>query len=399
MRCLLLDTLDGSTLPALPRVIAVTPGSACDEVRTIVSDTTRQSTSSLTPRAASPEVMPQIEGDLGARMQAVMATLFREGAQAVVLIGSDLPHIVPDTIAETLDVLARDRDALVLGPASDGGYYLIASRRLPDVFTGIEWGSDRVFASTIEAATIAGFRVHQLPGNSPTSTRWMTCEPPLPVVAHRARPPGLARTCSFYRLLPTAYRLLPTACLLPTAYRLLPTAYRLLPTAYRLLPTAYRWAGRRILAAFRGAGLMLWIWCMATSPGKTPSSRSRWSSSSKTIRARGCCTRRYLTDSGFRTIEAHNGFQAFEKAQTHHPDAVVTDLAVPGMDGFEFCRALRASASTKDVPIVAITGYPDYLTNPERIRQAGITRVMTKPCNLENIVLELRRLLNGQATT
>ena len=107
----------------------------------------------------------------------------------------------------------------------------------------------------------------------------------------------------------------------------------------------------------------------------------------------------YLTDSGFRTVEAHNGFQAFEKAQTHRPDAVLTDLAVPGMDGFGFCRALRASASTKNVPIVAITGYPDYLTNPERISQAGIARVMTKPCNLENIVQELRRLLNGQGIT
>ena len=154
LRCLLLDTLD---------VIVVTPGSACDEVRAIVSDARGQSTSSPTPRAASPAVMPQIDGDLGARMQAVMATLFREGAKAVALIGSDLPHIVSDTIAETFDVLARDRDALVLGPASDGGYYLIASRRVPDVFTGIEWGRDRVFASTIEAATIAGFRVHQLP--------------------------------------------------------------------------------------------------------------------------------------------------------------------------------------------------------------------------------------------
>jgi uncharacterized protein len=163
LRCLLLDTLDGATLPALRRVIAVTPGSACDEVRAIVSDAIGPSTSSPTLHVTSPDVMPQIDGDLGARMQAVMATLFREEAQAVALIGSDLPHIVPGTIAETFDVLARDRDALVLGPASDGGYYLIASRRMPDVFTGIEWGSDRVFASTIEAATIAGFRVHQLP--------------------------------------------------------------------------------------------------------------------------------------------------------------------------------------------------------------------------------------------
>jgi rSAM/selenodomain-associated transferase 1 len=170
LRCLLLDTLDGATLPTLRRVIAVTPGSACDEVREIVSDATRQSPSSPTSRAVSPDVMAQIDGDLGTRMQAVMTTLLREGATAVALVGSDLPHIVPGMIAETFDVLARDPDALVLGPASDGGYYLIASCRVPDVFTGIEWGSDRVFARTIEAATIAGFRVHQLPVLSDVDT-------------------------------------------------------------------------------------------------------------------------------------------------------------------------------------------------------------------------------------
>jgi rSAM/selenodomain-associated transferase 1 len=170
LRCLLLDTLDGATLPALRRVLVVTPGSACDEVREIVSEASRPSASSPTSQEVSLDVMPQIEGDLGARMQAVMATLFREGATAVALIGSDLPHIVPRTIAETFHVLARDRDALVLGPAADGGYYLIASRRLPDVFAGIEWGSDRVFARTREAATIAGFHVHQLPVLSDVDT-------------------------------------------------------------------------------------------------------------------------------------------------------------------------------------------------------------------------------------
>ena len=86
-----------------------------------------------------------------------------------------------------------------------------------------------------------------------------------------------------------------------------------------------------------------------------------------------------------------------KRRRTHHPDAVLTDLAVPGMDGFEFA-ARFARRPARRTPIVAITGYPDYLTNPERICQPA-SRVMTKPCNLENIVRELRRLLNGQATT
>ena len=149
LRCLLLDTLDGTALPGLRRVIAVTPGRACDEVRQMVG-------------AIDAIVMPQADGDLGARMQATMATMFQGGATAVALIGSDVPHIAPATIAEAFDVLGRDREALVLGPATDGGYYLIGARRVPPVFTGVEWGSGRVLARTVEAAAAAGFRVHEL---------------------------------------------------------------------------------------------------------------------------------------------------------------------------------------------------------------------------------------------
>ena len=106
--------------------------------------------------------------------------------------------------------------------------------------------------------------------------------------------------------------------------------------------------------------------------------------------------REYLTESGFRTVEAHNGFQALEKAHQFQPDAVLTDLMVPGMDGFEFCHALQASTRAAQIPILAITGYPEYLNDPDRIRRAGISRVLTKPCDPEDIVRELRRLLNGE---
>ena len=155
LRALLLDTLDGAALPGLRRVIAVTPASACDEVREM---------------AGPIEVMPQAEGDLGDRMRAAMETLFREGATAVVLIGSDLPHIDSAMIAEAFGVLAADRDALALGPSEDGGYYLIGACRVPDVFQGIEWGSDRVLASTERVACAHGFRVHRLAALSDVDT-------------------------------------------------------------------------------------------------------------------------------------------------------------------------------------------------------------------------------------
>jgi two-component system, cell cycle response regulator DivK len=104
--------------------------------------------------------------------------------------------------------------------------------------------------------------------------------------------------------------------------------------------------------------------------------------------------REYLQNDGFRTIDAHNGFQALEKARDLRPNAVLTDLAVPGMDGFEFCRALRDSPSTRSIPILAVTGHSEYLEQPDRFAQAGIAHVLIKPCAPDVIAFELRRLLN-----
>lgn len=103
--------------------------------------------------------------------------------------------------------------------------------------------------------------------------------------------------------------------------------------------------------------------------------------------------RDYLGVAGFRIADAHNGFQALEKARELRPDAVLTDLAVPGMDGFAFCRALKDLPGTRDIPILAMTGHPEYLADRDRIRDAGISQVLSKPCDLDVVVRELRLLL------
>ena len=108
--------------------------------------------------------------------------------------------------------------------------------------------------------------------------------------------------------------------------------------------------------------------------------------------------RDFLVQSGFRTADAHNGHQALEKAQQLVPDAVITDLAVPGMDGFEFCRKLHQSVGTREIPVLAVTGHPEYLDQHERFRQAGIARVLAKPCDLDLIARELRALLDRSST-
>ena len=104
--------------------------------------------------------------------------------------------------------------------------------------------------------------------------------------------------------------------------------------------------------------------------------------------------REHLSRCGFRIVDAHNGHQALAKVHELQPDAVVTDLNVPGMDGFEFCRTLQQSAVTRTIPILAITGHSQYLDEPDRFRHAGISHVFTKPCAPDAIAHELRRLLD-----
>jgi CheY-like chemotaxis protein len=108
--------------------------------------------------------------------------------------------------------------------------------------------------------------------------------------------------------------------------------------------------------------------------------------------------REYLEHDGFRIVDAHNGHQALEKARELCPNAVLTDLNVPGMDGFEFCRALRQLEASRAIPILAVTGHAEYLEQPDRFEQAGIAHVLIKPCPPDVIAYELRRLLQRGAT-
>lgn len=153
LTALLLDTLDGAAAPGVSRVVSVTPGSACSEVRSLVPPDV-----DVMPQPDGPPGGP-LDGTLGERMRSTFASLLENGARAVVLIGSDLPAMTPAIVATAFQILERDPGALVLGPAADGGYYLIGATRVPPVFGGIEWGSQLVLAQTKAAAAAAGLRV------------------------------------------------------------------------------------------------------------------------------------------------------------------------------------------------------------------------------------------------
>jgi CheY-like chemotaxis protein len=84
----------------------------------------------------------------------------------------------------------------------------------------------------------------------------------------------------------------------------------------------------------------------------------------------------YLTHSGLRVDAASSGRRALERAHEHRPNVVVTDIAMPEMDGAELSRRLRADPPTRDIPIIAVTG-----NAVARAREAGCDVVLEKPCD------------------
>ena len=102
------------------------------------------------------EYRPQGSGDLGLRMQRSFEDAFRAGATEAVIIGTDIPEITDVIIQKAFDALKLKN--LVLGPAKDGGYYLIGlqkdtlSQAISNLFLGINWGAEDVLEKTIKIA-------------------------------------------------------------------------------------------------------------------------------------------------------------------------------------------------------------------------------------------------------
>lgn len=105
---------------------------------------------------------PQSEGDLGQRLAAFFAQQFQTGARSVIAMGTDSPTLPVENIERAFAAL--ESADVVLGPATDGGYYLIGCRpEHPPLFTGIAWSSARVLAQTVETLNDPHWRLSVLP--------------------------------------------------------------------------------------------------------------------------------------------------------------------------------------------------------------------------------------------
>ena len=102
--------------------------------------------------------------------------------------------------------------------------------------------------------------------------------------------------------------------------------------------------------------------------------------------------RAILTAAGYRVLEASSGVQALELMHGEKPQAMLLDVSMPGMTGYEVCEAVRRDPEFKALPVLMVTG----LSLPEeraRGMQAGATEFITKPFDRRELLTRLRASL------
>ena len=101
---------------------------------------------------------------------------------------------------------------------------------------------------------------------------------------------------------------------------------------------------------------------------------------------------------GYRTLEVDSGEGAIEAARAHAPALILMDYQLPGIDGIETFRRLRADPAIARMPIVAVTAsaMPEDLA---RMREAGFDGFETKPISVKNLLATIQSLLAGESAT
>lgn len=98
----------------------------------------------------------------------------------------------------------------------------------------------------------------------------------------------------------------------------------------------------------------------------------------------------FLSEKGFRVTEAADGEEALAKATQLQPDLIVMDLSLPGMDGLEAARRIKAGETTSHIPVVILTAYDMGSVAP-----TDCEGFLTKPCLPDDMIREITRVLDG----
>lgn len=96
----------------------------------------------------------------------------------------------------------------------------------------------------------------------------------------------------------------------------------------------------------------------------------------------------------YETIEALTGDDGVRMAQTHRPDLILMDIQLPGTDGYEATRRIKANPALSHIPIIAVTSYA-LSGDAGKARNAGCAEYITKPYSPRQLLATVRRYLDG----
>ncbi len=106
----------------------------------------------------------------------------------------------------------------------------------------------------------------------------------------------------------------------------------------------------------------------------------------------------YLLEYDFEILIARSGDQGLARAQATHPAMILLDIVMPGMDGFEVCRRLKADAATQDIPVIFLTALGET-EHKVKAFQLGAVDYITKPLQREEVLARVLTHLRLRALT
>ena len=98
----------------------------------------------------------------------------------------------------------------------------------------------------------------------------------------------------------------------------------------------------------------------------------------------------FLTSQGYEVVLASNGKEAIELAKSESPNAILLDFKMPGINGVETCRRLRAEEQTQYIPVIMVTAFG---TTKIEATEAGADDIIYKPFNLADLALRVKSIL------
>ncbi len=103
-----------------------------------------------------------------------------------------------------------------------------------------------------------------------------------------------------------------------------------------------------------------------------------------------------LTAKGNSVIAANNGSSALNLAKSEHPDLIILDIWMPGVDGTEVAEKLREDAGTKDIPVIFLTCLFRKREGEEEGRVVAGKVLIAKPYSIDGLSAQIERLVNWQ---